>query len=153
MRVELTEIIWFEQQALSLPELAEISRLPQTVLEELLDDGVIAPIEPAAAEPRYGGPALKAARLASRLRTDFELETQALAVVLGLRNCRRCGLDSRIRSDSDPRRAGVVAISAVAVAQPLETTAPSVRAVSTSSSAANQSSASCPAAKPRFSAR
>jgi hypothetical protein len=84
MRVELTEIIWFEQQALSLPELAEISRLPQTVLEELLDDGVIAPIEPAAAEPRYGGPALKAARLASRLRTDFELETQALAVVLGL---------------------------------------------------------------------
>jgi chaperone modulatory protein CbpM len=84
MRVELTEVIWLEQQVLSLPELAEMSHLPQGVLDELLDSGAIAPIEPAASEPRFGEPALRAARLANRLRADFELETHALAVILGL---------------------------------------------------------------------
>jgi chaperone modulatory protein CbpM len=84
MRIELTEVIWLEQQVLSLPELAEMSRLPPSVLEELLDSGAITPIEPTAGEPRFGAPALRAARLANRLRADFELETHALAVVLGL---------------------------------------------------------------------
>ena len=84
MRVELHEMIWFEQHVLSLPELAEISHLPAAVLEELMDYGAIEPIEPATGEPRFGAAALRAARTASRLRADFELETQALAVVLGL---------------------------------------------------------------------
>jgi chaperone modulatory protein CbpM len=84
MRVDLTEVIWFEPHALSLPELAEISRLPRPVLEELFEYGAIEPIESTAPEPRFGAPALRIARAASRLREDFELETQALAVVLSL---------------------------------------------------------------------
>jgi chaperone modulatory protein CbpM len=84
MRVELHEMIWFEQHVLSLPELAELSDLPPAVLEELMDYGAIEPIGPAAGEPRFGAAALRAARVASRLRADFELDTQALAVVLGL---------------------------------------------------------------------
>jgi chaperone modulatory protein CbpM len=84
MRVELTEVIWLEQQVLSLQELAEFAGLPRPVLEELLDSGAIEPIEPAAAEPRFGAPALRAARVAARLRADLELETRGLAVVLGL---------------------------------------------------------------------
>ncbi|MGA2565113.1 MAG: chaperone modulator CbpM [Steroidobacteraceae bacterium] len=84
MRVELNEVIWFEQHVLSLPELAEISHLPATVLEELMDYGAIEPIRSASGELRFGAAALRAARAASRLRADFELEAQALAVVLGL---------------------------------------------------------------------
>src|ERR1700722_11509020 len=83
MRVELNEEIWFEQHVLSLPQLAEISHLPHAVLEELMDYGAIEPID-RLGELRFGAAALRAARIASRLRADFELETQALAVVLGL---------------------------------------------------------------------
>jgi hypothetical protein len=84
MRVELNEVIWIEQHVLSLAELAEISHLPAPVLEELMDCGAIEPMGPATGELRFGPAALKAARIASRLRADFELETQAVAVVLGL---------------------------------------------------------------------
>lgn len=85
MRVELTEVLWFEQHVLSLSELAEISGLPRPVLEELLDCGVIAPLEPAATQHlRFGAAALRTARTAHRLRVDFELDVQALAVALSL---------------------------------------------------------------------
>jgi chaperone modulatory protein CbpM len=84
MRVELTEALWFEQHVLSLPELAQISGLPGALLEELLDCGAIAPIEPAATELRFGASALRAARTANRLRADFELDVQALVVALSL---------------------------------------------------------------------
>jgi len=93
MRVELTEVLWFEQHVLSLSELADISGLPRAVLEELLDCGAIAPLEavPAAlpvalpvTELRFGASALRAARTAHRLRVDFELDIQALAVALSL---------------------------------------------------------------------
>jgi chaperone modulatory protein CbpM len=84
MRVELNEVIWIEQHVLSLAELAEISHLPPAVLEELMDYGAIEPMGAATGELRFGAAALRAARIASRLRADFELETQALAVVLGL---------------------------------------------------------------------
>jgi chaperone modulatory protein CbpM len=95
MRIE-AEVLWFEQHVLSLPELAEISGLPGPVLEELLDCGAIAPIESSGTEPgavpgtlpgtdlRFGAAALRAARTARRLRADFELDVQALAVALGL---------------------------------------------------------------------
>jgi chaperone modulatory protein CbpM len=84
MRVELTEVLWFEQHVLSLSELAEISGLPRPVLDELLDCGVIAPLEPAATQLRFGAAALRTARTAHRLRADFELDVQALAVALSL---------------------------------------------------------------------
>src|SRR5665213_3004177 len=93
MRVELTEVLWFEQHVLSLSELADISGLPRAVLEELLDCGAIAPLEavPAAlpvalpvTELRFGASALRAARTAHRLRVDVERDIQALPVPLCL---------------------------------------------------------------------
>src|SRR5665213_4560541 len=74
MRVELTEVLWFEQHVLSLSELAEISGLSRAVLEELLDCGAIAPIEPSGNELRFGASALHTARTAHRLSADFELD-------------------------------------------------------------------------------
>jgi chaperone modulatory protein CbpM len=84
MRLEVTEVLWFEQHELSLPELAELSGLPRPLLEELLDCGVIAPLEAEQPSPRFGAQALTAARAASRLRADFELDAQALIVALSL---------------------------------------------------------------------
>jgi chaperone modulatory protein CbpM len=84
MRIESTEVLWLEQHVLSLPELAELSGLPRAVLEELLDYGAIAPLEPAATDVRFGAAALQAARTARRLQADFELDIQALALALSL---------------------------------------------------------------------
>jgi chaperone modulatory protein CbpM len=84
MRVELTEMLWFEEHAVSLSELAELTGLPPGMLEELVSLGAIAPIDASNPEPRFGAAALSAARHARRLREDFDLDTQALPLVLGL---------------------------------------------------------------------
>jgi chaperone modulatory protein CbpM len=84
MRIDLTEMLWFEEHALSLLELEELTGLSSGMLEELVSSGAIEPIDPASAEPRFGAAALSAARHARRLREDFELDTQALPLVLGL---------------------------------------------------------------------
>jgi hypothetical protein len=45
MRIELTEVTWLEEQVLSFGELTELSGLPAVVLEELVQAGVITPME------------------------------------------------------------------------------------------------------------
>jgi len=92
MRIEASEMLWFEQHVLSLDELSQLSGLPLEILQELLESGAIEPLERAggsgggvyAGELRFGAAALNSARAASRLRSDFDLDVQALAVVLGL---------------------------------------------------------------------
>jgi chaperone modulatory protein CbpM len=84
MRVELTEMLWLEEHAVTLSELAQLTGLSPPMLEELVSLGAIEPIDPASPEPRFGAAALSAARHARRLREDFELDAQALPLVLGL---------------------------------------------------------------------
>ena len=85
MRVELTELYWLEQQRdLTLAELAQLSGFSEEELRELEACGAIAPLEPSEAAPRFGVQCLIAARTAYRLRNDFELDTQGLAVALAL---------------------------------------------------------------------
>jgi len=86
MQLEVTEVLWFEQHELSLPELAELSGLSPALLEELLDCGAIAPLklQRARTELRFGSAALRTARAAGRLRSDFELDLQGLVLALGL---------------------------------------------------------------------
>lgn len=84
MRIEATEVLWLEQHELSLGQLVELSGLPPRVLEELLECGAITPLESSGREARFGAAALRAARAAGRLRTDFELDVQALVLALGL---------------------------------------------------------------------
>jgi chaperone modulatory protein CbpM len=84
MRVELTEMLWFEEHVVSLSELTELTGLPSGMLEELVSAGAIEPIDAASPEPRFGAAALSAARHARRLREDFDLDAQALSLVLGL---------------------------------------------------------------------
>ncbi|HEX4378098.1 MAG TPA: chaperone modulator CbpM [Steroidobacteraceae bacterium] len=84
MRVELTEVLWFEEHAVTLNELADLCSLPMPMLEELVGAGAILPLQADRAPPRYGAQALQAARAARRLQQDFDLDSSALVLALGL---------------------------------------------------------------------
>ncbi|TMH54899.1 MAG: hypothetical protein E6H53_17935 [Betaproteobacteria bacterium] len=85
MRIELSEVVWLdEQRELTLAELAELSGLSEAELHELEDCGAIAPIDPDAGTKTFSAHYLVLARTACRLRDDFELDTQGLAVALAL---------------------------------------------------------------------
>lgn len=84
MRVELTGASWIEEHILSFAELCEISGLTPSLLTELVDAGAISPLELTAGSVHFGAAALKAARDARRLKEDFELDTPALLLALGL---------------------------------------------------------------------
>jgi chaperone modulatory protein CbpM len=87
MRIELTELVWMdEHRELTLAELAELSGLSEAELHELEDCGAIVPVNPDAdaAAQTFSADYLVLARTACRLRNDFELDTQGLAVALAL---------------------------------------------------------------------
>src|SRR5579862_6061590 len=84
MRVELTEVLWFEEHAVTLDEPAELCSLPVPLLEELVGAGAILPLRVDDVPPRYGAQALQAARAACRLQRDFDLDSPALVLALGL---------------------------------------------------------------------
>ncbi|MGI8894772.1 MAG: chaperone modulator CbpM [Casimicrobiaceae bacterium] len=85
MRVELTEVLWFdERHELSLHELAERSGLSEAELRELVDSGVIAPVDPDRAPRHFRAECIVTAKTACRLRDDFELDAHGLAVALTL---------------------------------------------------------------------
>jgi chaperone modulatory protein CbpM len=97
MRVELTETFWLdEQHELSLQELAELSGLPEAEIRALVDCGAIAPVDPAAATQSFSAHCIVVARTATRLRSDFELDAQGLAVALTLLD-RVHELEARLR--------------------------------------------------------
>lgn len=85
MKVELTEVLWLdEQQELSLAELVALSGLAEEELRELVDYGVIAPVDPEAEPPVFRADCVVIARTACRLRAAFELDAPGLALALTL---------------------------------------------------------------------
>jgi chaperone modulatory protein CbpM len=85
MRIELDEVLWFEEHSVTLVELSDLSALPLSLLQELVGGGAIVPLDAAAnSEPKFGAQALTAARAARRLREDFELDSSGLLLALGL---------------------------------------------------------------------
>jgi chaperone modulatory protein CbpM len=82
MRIDLTEAVWVEEQPdLDLADLAESSGLPVEVVQELADCGVLAT---SGSQWRFAGGCVTTVRTASRLRNDFELDANALALVMRL---------------------------------------------------------------------
>jgi len=69
---------------LSVAELCELSGLSEAELHELVDCGVLAPLDPDAPAWRFGADRLTIARSASRLRRDFELDAHGLALMVAL---------------------------------------------------------------------
>jgi chaperone modulatory protein CbpM len=85
MKVELTEAVWLEERGVvTLTELAECSGLSEPELEDLVALGAIEPVDPEAQQWNFAARCIVAARAACRLRNDFELDVQGLALVMSL---------------------------------------------------------------------
>lgn len=85
MNVELTETVWLDERGVvTLVELSECSGLSEPELRELVELGAIEPLDAAASHLRFGAQCIVAARAASRLRDDFELDTHGLALAISL---------------------------------------------------------------------
>ena len=85
MKVELTEAVWLDERgAITLVELSQCSGLTERELRELVEFGVLDPVDPDAPSLRFAAKCISAARAACRLRNDFELDSQGLALVLSL---------------------------------------------------------------------
>lgn len=91
MKIEITEAQWLDESGkLTLEELVELSGLPSEFLIELVEHGVLEPVEPRAAGDSRSGAwhfsaeCVIAVRAASRLREDFDLDANAMSVALML---------------------------------------------------------------------
>ncbi len=85
MKLELAEAVWLDERgAITLVELSECSGLSESELRDLIELGALQPADPEAAEPSFAARCISAARAAGRLRKDFELDNQGLALVLAL---------------------------------------------------------------------
>lgn len=89
MRVELTEALWLDEHRLfSAAELMELSGLSAAELQYLVECETLLPLTAVerATEARFGAECLALARTASRLRNDFDLDANGLALTLRLLN-------------------------------------------------------------------
>jgi len=83
MRIE-QESWLHERYELSLSQLCDLSGLSEAELRELVDCGAIAPADPLAREWTFSADRLVVARSAFRLRRDFDLDFQGLALAVTL---------------------------------------------------------------------
>lgn len=98
MNTEMTTAIWLDNdQAFSLTELSDLSGLSEPELNELVEYGVVKPVNPDAATLVFSGECLLAVRTAYRLRTHFDLELQGVALTVSLLERIR-GLEMLVRS-------------------------------------------------------
>lgn len=85
MKLELTEAVWLDEgSSVTLIELAQCSGLSEREVVELVELGVLEPLDQQANEWSFGTRCIVSARAASRLRRDFELDAHGLALVLSL---------------------------------------------------------------------
>jgi chaperone modulatory protein CbpM len=85
MKPEQAEAVWLDaHQEFSFAELVQFSGLSEDELRELVDYGVLAPIDPQGAEWTFGGDVVVTMQVAGRLRADLELDAPALALALTL---------------------------------------------------------------------
>jgi chaperone modulatory protein CbpM len=85
MEIERIDAVWLEKQGeISVAGLAELSGLSEAELRELVEYGALVPIDPDAAQWMFAGHCIVTVKIASRLRHDFELDAQALALALTL---------------------------------------------------------------------
>jgi len=85
MRIEITEVVRMEEhRPLSLAELADLSRLTEDDLLELVDCGVIEPGGSGGGRLSFRADYLVVARTAARLKQELDLDTHGTAVALAL---------------------------------------------------------------------
>lgn len=85
MTIYRAEVVWLnESDACSLEHLVESSGLSHAELLYLVESGVIVPSNDDPAHQIFQAHHIAIARTARRLRDDFELDTQGLALALNL---------------------------------------------------------------------
>ncbi len=83
MATEHEETAWMnEHSQVTLAELALLSGLPDEMLVELVECGALFPLDPGAAQWNFSARCVVTMRKVGRLRDDFELDANALAVAL-----------------------------------------------------------------------
>ena len=83
MRIELTHAVWLNQTDLcSIEHLAEVSGLSVEEIEDLVDNGLIAPVD--GQVRAFQLLHVVTVRQARRLRDDFELDRNGLALAMTL---------------------------------------------------------------------
>lgn len=83
MEPEAIETAWMnEHSEVTLEELAALSGLPDAMLRELVECGALAPANADDLEWTFSARCVVTMRTAGRLRNDFELDANALAVTL-----------------------------------------------------------------------
>lgn len=79
------ESAWMNEQArVTLEELAALSGLPEAALRELVECGVLVPVDAGEARWSFSAHYVVAVRSAGRLRRDFDLDPSGLAVAFSL---------------------------------------------------------------------
>lgn len=85
MNIENADALWLDERVeITLEELVELSGLPEEVLVELVECGVLVPAETGAAQWSFTVGCIATVQTARRLREDFELDANALALALRL---------------------------------------------------------------------
>ena len=85
MDIEPTTRLWQRKRyRFSLAELAELSNLPEAELRQWVEQGVLVPIDPEAAQWVFGVDHSITVRMARRLRKDIAREPDGLSLVVTL---------------------------------------------------------------------
>ena len=83
MNIETLEALRVDERGeIGWAQLIEVSGLSDAELAELVDDGALVPVDPAAPSWTFAAHAVVVARTAGRLYRDFDLDAHGLAVVL-----------------------------------------------------------------------
>jgi len=83
VNIEICEALRIDEHGeLSFAQLIEYSGLPEGELRELVAYGALVPRDPGAAAWSFEASALSVARTAQRLRHDFELDANAISLLL-----------------------------------------------------------------------
>lgn len=83
MRIERVQ--WLHRyDQFSQEEICDLSGLSAAELRELVDYGILAPIDPEARTWTFSADRLTVARSAARLRKDFSLDLEGLALTVSL---------------------------------------------------------------------
>jgi chaperone modulatory protein CbpM len=85
MRIQVTESIWLDDVGVcSVEQLAEVSGLSIAEIEDLVENGVITPTDPDVRPPSFRLHSMTIARMARKLRDDFELDPHGVTLALTL---------------------------------------------------------------------
>lgn len=83
MAAQDDDAVWlYAYTEVTLVQLAQASGLEEALLRELVDYGALAPADAAAEEWCFSAACVARLRAAARLRSDLELDTPALALVV-----------------------------------------------------------------------